>query len=59
MVLPKMSGYVKLFDETKYISFLIKDSELLGKYNEIWNKANNVIKKGFDSKQVYNEKELK
>ena len=23
-----MSGYVKLFDETKYISFLIKDNEL-------------------------------
>ena len=37
----------------------MKDSELLGKYNEIWNKANNVIKKGFDSKQVYSEKELK
>ena len=31
-----MSAYRK--DETKYISFLIKDDELLGKYNEIWEK---------------------
>ena len=34
--LPKMTVYRKDFDETKYISFLIKDNELLEKYNEIW-----------------------
>ena len=33
-----MSAYRKDFDETKYISFLIKDDELLEKYNEIWEK---------------------
>ena len=33
--LPKMSAYKKDFDETKYMSFLIKDDELLEKYNEI------------------------
>ena len=26
------------FDESKQISFLIKDNELLEKYNEIWEK---------------------
>ena len=34
--LPKMTVYRKDFDETKYISFLVKDNELLEKYNEIW-----------------------
>ena len=30
-----MSAYRRDFDETKYIGFLIKDDELLEKYNEI------------------------
>ena len=40
-----MSAYRKDFDETKYMSFLIKNNELLQKYNGIWNKVNNIIKK--------------
>ena len=43
------------FNETKYV-FLIKDDELLEKYNEIWEKVSNSIKKGFDSEPIYNEK---
>ena len=31
-----MGTYRKDFDETKHISFLIKDDELLKKYNKIW-----------------------
>ena len=31
--LPKMSAYRKNFDETKIMSFLVKDDELLEKYN--------------------------
>ena len=54
-----MSAYRKDFDETKYMSFLIKDDELLEKYNEIWEKVKNSIKEEFDSKPVYNEKYLK
>ena len=54
--LPKMSAYRKDIDETKYISFLIKDEEWLKKYNEIWEKVKNFIKKEFDSEPVYNEK---
>ena len=54
-----MSAHRKDFDETKYISFLIKDEELFEKYNEIWEKVKNIIKKEFDSELVYNEKYLK
>ena len=51
-----MSAYRKDFDETKYVSFLIKDDKLLKKYNEIWKKIKNIIKKEFNSEPVYNEK---
>ena len=39
-----MSAYRKYFDETKYISFLIKDDELSEKHNGICEKAKNSIK---------------
>ena len=41
------------------MSFLIKDNELLEKYNEIWEKAKDSLKREFDSKPVYNKKYLK
>ena len=56
---PKMSPYRRDFDETKYMSFFIKGDELLKNLNEMWEKVKNSIKKGFDSKPVYNEKYLK
>ena len=40
-----MSVYRRDFDETKYMFFFIKDDELLKRYNEIWEKAKNSIKK--------------
>ena len=40
-----MSAYRKDFDETKYMPFLIKDVELLEKYNETWEKVRNNLKK--------------
>ena len=40
-----MSAYRKDFDDTRYISFLIKDNELLKKYNKIWKKLKNSVKK--------------
>ena len=58
MYLPKMSACRRDFDETKCTSFLIKDDKLLEKYNEVWEKVKNSIKKKFDSKPVYNEKYL-
>ena len=57
--LPKMNAYRKNFDETKYMSFLIKDDELLKKYNKFWKKVKNTINKEFDNDPVYNEKYLK
>ena len=36
--------------------FLIKDDELLRKYNDISEKVKNVINKEFDSEPIYNEK---
>ena len=41
------------------MSFLMKDDELLEKYNEIWEKVSNSIKKEFYIEPVYNEKNLK
>ena len=36
IMLPKMSGYVKGFDETKDASFLIENGNLLKAYNKVW-----------------------
>ena len=53
-----MSAFRSDFDGTKYMSFLIKDDELLDKYNEIWEKVRTNIKNAFDSEPVYNKKYL-
>ena len=45
IMLLKMIGYTKIFNETKYMSFLLKDDELLGKYNKISDEVRNSIKK--------------
>ena len=41
------------FDDTNYMSFLIKDDELLEKCNEIWEKLRNDTQTEFDSEPVY------
>ena len=38
---------------------MIKNNKLLKKYNEIWGKVNNIIKKGFDRDPIYNSKDFK
>ena len=50
-----MGVYRKDFDETKCMTFSVKDDKVLEKYNEIWEKVKN-IKKEFDSEPVYSEK---
>ena len=43
---PKTSAYVKSFDgQTKWMYILIKDDDLLGKLNTIWDKVRADIKK--------------
>ena len=54
-----MSVYRRDFDETKFMSFLVKDDEFLEKYNEICTKVSNSIKNTFNSEPLYNEKCLK
>lgn len=39
-----MSGYTKIFNETKYMPFSIKVDEMLPKYNKICDKFSNNIK---------------
>ena len=56
---PNMSAYRRDLDETKYLFFLIKNNELLEKYNKFWEIVKNSIKKEFYSEPVYNEKYLK
>ena len=45
MFLLKISVCQRYFDETKYISLLIKDDELLEKHNEIWEKVKKITSK--------------
>ena len=60
MHIPSKNECIKRdFDKSECMSFLIKDEKLLEKYNKIWKKFNNSIKKEFDSKPVYNRKYLK
>ena len=50
ILLPKVSAYRKDFDETKSMSFSIKDDELLKRHNEIWEKVENIIKNSYNGK---------
>ena len=68
-MLPKTSAYVKSYDEkNKWMYFLIRDEDLLEKYNNnnkikyndtIIDKVSANIKSEFDSQPLYNEKFLK
>ena len=59
-MLPKASDYVKSYDkQTKWIYSLIKDDDLLEKYNTIWDKVSDDIRNEFDNESVYNKEFLK
>ena len=52
-MLLKTSGYVKSYDgQSKWMYFLIKDDNLLEKYNTVWDKVSADMKKEFDSEPV-------
>ena len=56
----KLSAYRRDLDKTKCMSFSIKDTNLLKKYNEnLQKKSATLSKKEFDSEPVCNEKYLK
>ena len=55
-----MSGYIKYFENGgKNLSFAIKDDDVLGKYNEIWNKITKTWNIKFNSMSVYDERYIK
>ena len=61
-MLPKMRAYRRDLHETFLkilIFFMIKNLELLEKYNGIWDKVSDTIKKRFDTKPVHNGKHLR
>ena len=55
-----MSGYIKYFENgKKSMAFMIKDDNILDKYNEIWNKIKETLSIKFHSKPVYDQKYMK
>ena len=55
-----MSGYIKYFENGgKNMSFVIKDDDVLDKYNEIWDKIKGKLNIKFHSMPVYDEKYIK
>ena len=49
IILLKMSAYTTNFNETRYMSFSMKDIDLLEKYKKAWDRVSNTIQKGFNS----------
>ena len=55
-----MTGYIKYFENGgKNMSFIIKDDNVLDKYNEIWDKIKETLSIKFHSMPVYDEKYIK
>ena len=56
IMLPQMTGYIKYFENReKNMSFLIKDDDVLDKYNEIWDKIKETLSIKFHSMPVYDK----
>ena len=60
IILPQMNGYIKFFENVgKNMSFLIKNDEVLRKYEDIWNIIKNKLNIKFHSEPIYENKYLK
>ena len=60
IILPQMSGYIKYFEYgSPNMSFLIKDEEVGGEYQQIWDVIKHKLKIKFHSEPVYEYKYLK
>ena len=58
-MLSKTSAFVKSHDgKTKWMSFFIKDVNLLKKYSNIRNKVSNSFKKEHDCEPIYIKKKI-
>ena len=60
IILPQMNGYIKYFDNGgKNMSFLIKNSEVWQKHEDIWDVIKNKLNIKFHSQPIYENKYLK
>ena len=60
IILPQMNGYIKYFENGgKNMSFLIKNSEMWERYEDIWNAVKNKLGIKFHSEPIYEKKILK
>ena len=60
IIIPEMNGYIKYFDNGgKNMSFLIKNSEVWEKYEDIWDVIKNKLNIIFHSQPIYENKYLK
>ena len=60
IILPQISGYIKYFENGgKNMSFLVKNEDVLDKYNEIWDKIKEMLNVKFHSTPVYDEQYVK
>ena len=60
IILPQMSGYIKYFENGgKNMSFMVKDDNVLDKYNKIWDKIKKNLNIKFHSMPVYDETYIK
>ena len=57
IILPKMSGYIKYFDDNgKNMSFVTDDEEVYKKYNEIWEVVRKLLKVKFTVNPIRDDK---
>ena len=60
IILPQISGYIKYFENGgTSISFIVKDDDMLDKYNEIWDKIKEKLNIKFNSMPVYDQTYIK
>ena len=60
IILPQMNGYIKYIENGgKNMSFLIKNDEVWGKYEDIWDVIKNKLGIKFHSESIYEKKYLK
>ena len=60
IILPQMNGYIKYFENGgKNMSFLIKNSEVWEKYEDIWNVIKNKLNIKFHSQPIFENKYFK
>ena len=61
VILSQMTGYIKKYFENggKNMFFVIKDDDVLDKYNEIWDKIKGILSIEFHSMPVYDEQYIK